>query len=186
MLRLVSTAHFGCLASYNFWRFSAFTGWLAGHDRVALAGFAIGFEAFGVGIGTAALPLLPALQTHATPPHSLRYSPVWPPYRAPFNASTGWLVEAMGWQNFFLLCALLAVPGMLLLFKVAPWRRKNGIIKTGRVHLGFLSLCPLCRSCSVVDAMFSHPNHIVYLCSWGFVHLSPCCNSNYFGYICII
>lgn len=37
------------------------------------------------------------------------------------NAATGWLVEMMGWITFFLLCALLAVPGMLLLFKVAPW-----------------------------------------------------------------
>ena len=35
------------------------------------------------------------------------------------------LDEAMGWQNFFLLCALLAVPGMLLLFKVAPWRAEG-------------------------------------------------------------
>jgi len=29
---------------------------------------------------------------------------------------------------------------------------------------------------------FTHPNHIAYLCSWGFAHLSPCCNANYFGY----
>ena len=60
--------------------------WLAGvgHDRVAL-GLRLGFEAFGVGIGTAAfIALLPALQTHATTATSLRYSPVWPPYRAPF------------------------------------------------------------------------------------------------------
>jgi PAT family beta-lactamase induction signal transducer AmpG len=37
------------------------------------------------------------------------------------NAATGWLVESVGWTMFFLLCAVLAVPGMLLLFKVAPW-----------------------------------------------------------------
>jgi PAT family beta-lactamase induction signal transducer AmpG len=37
------------------------------------------------------------------------------------NASTGVLVEQMGWVGFFLLCAALAVPGMLLLVKVAPW-----------------------------------------------------------------
>jgi len=37
------------------------------------------------------------------------------------NAATGWLVEAMGWHGFFLLCAVLAIPGMLLLLKVAPW-----------------------------------------------------------------
>jgi PAT family beta-lactamase induction signal transducer AmpG len=27
----------------------------------------------------------------------------------------------VGWTNFFLLCTVLAVPGMLLLVKVAPW-----------------------------------------------------------------
>jgi PAT family beta-lactamase induction signal transducer AmpG len=37
------------------------------------------------------------------------------------KAATGWLVEAMGWHGFFLLCAVLAIPGMLLLLKVAPW-----------------------------------------------------------------
>jgi len=37
------------------------------------------------------------------------------------NAVTGVIVEQVGWTNFFLLCTVLAVPGMLLLFKVAPW-----------------------------------------------------------------
>jgi PAT family beta-lactamase induction signal transducer AmpG len=37
------------------------------------------------------------------------------------NATSGWLVQQMGWTGFFLLCTLLALPGMLLLFKVAPW-----------------------------------------------------------------
>jgi PAT family beta-lactamase induction signal transducer AmpG len=32
----------------------------------------------------------------------------------------------MGWTNFFFLCALLAIPGMLLLFKVAPWNEAQG------------------------------------------------------------
>ena len=38
------------------------------------------------------------------------------------NATTGFLVEQMGWLGFFLLCAALAVPGMVLLVRVAPWR----------------------------------------------------------------
>jgi PAT family beta-lactamase induction signal transducer AmpG len=41
------------------------------------------------------------------------------------NASTGYLVEWMGWTPFFLLCTGLAVPGMLLLVKVAPWRVRD-------------------------------------------------------------
>ncbi|PIY06292.1 MAG: AmpG family muropeptide MFS transporter, partial [Gallionellales bacterium CG_4_10_14_3_um_filter_54_96] len=40
------------------------------------------------------------------------------------NAATGWLVEGLGWYGFFMLCAVLAIPGMLLLLKVAPWNAK--------------------------------------------------------------
>nr|WP_321242179.1 AmpG family muropeptide MFS transporter [uncultured Tolumonas sp.] len=102
--------------------------WLAGvgHDRVAL-GFAIGFEAFGVGIGTAAFIAFIARTTDPryTATQFALFTSLAAVPRTFFNASTGWLVESMGWQNFFLLCALLAVPGMLLLFKVAPWQSEK-------------------------------------------------------------
>ncbi|RMG54511.1 MAG: AmpG family muropeptide MFS transporter, partial [Gammaproteobacteria bacterium] len=45
------------------------------------------------------------------------------------NASTGMLVDMFGWQHFFLLCAALAVPGMMLLPTIAPW---NGGDRQGR------------------------------------------------------
>lgn len=102
--------------------------WLAGvgHDRVAL-GFAIGFEAFGVGIGTAAFIAFIARTTDPryTATQFALFTSLAAVPRTFFNASTGWLVELMGWQNFFLLCALLALPGMLLLFKVAPWQSEK-------------------------------------------------------------
>ncbi len=102
--------------------------WLAGvgHDRVAL-GFAIGFEAFGVGIGTAAFIAFIARTTDPryTATQFALFTSLAAVPRTFFNASTGWLVELMGWQNFFLLCALLALPGMLLLFKVAPWQNEK-------------------------------------------------------------
>jgi PAT family beta-lactamase induction signal transducer AmpG len=31
------------------------------------------------------------------------------------------MAQAIGWQGFFVLCALLALPGILLLLRVAPW-----------------------------------------------------------------
>jgi PAT family beta-lactamase induction signal transducer AmpG len=37
------------------------------------------------------------------------------------NASTGFIVEAVGWTQFFVICTIVAIPGMLLLLKVAPW-----------------------------------------------------------------
>lgn len=44
--------------------------------------------------------------------------------RVILNSATGWIVEQTGWFYFFLLCTLLALPGMLLLPKVAPWNDK--------------------------------------------------------------
>jgi PAT family beta-lactamase induction signal transducer AmpG len=49
------------------------------------------------------------------------------------GAMAGFLIEGAGWSSFagigyprfFLLCALTAIPGMLLLFKVAPWNEKE-------------------------------------------------------------
>ena len=39
--------------------------------------------------------------------------------------STGAIVEYIGWVDFFLLCAVIALPGMLLLFWVAPWSERK-------------------------------------------------------------
>jgi PAT family beta-lactamase induction signal transducer AmpG len=45
------------------------------------------------------------------------------------NAATGYLVDSMGWTNFFIFCFVIAIPGMLLLFKVAPWDEVNQGLK---------------------------------------------------------
>ena len=37
------------------------------------------------------------------------------------NAATGYIVAQTGWFGFFLICTALAIPGLLLLPKVAPW-----------------------------------------------------------------
>lgn len=50
--------------------------------------------------------------------------------RSFINASTGWLVERMGWESFFYLCMVLAIPGMLMLFKIAPWNGDKEIKET--------------------------------------------------------
>ncbi|CAH8223515.1 hypothetical protein VAE122_2980353 [Vibrio aestuarianus] len=41
---------------------------------------------------------------------------------------------------------------------------------------------PFLLAAAVVLATFAHPNHIVYLCSWGETHLLPTCNFKCFGY----
>ncbi|MVC39275.1 hypothetical protein B7943_06400 [Vibrio cholerae] len=42
---------------------------------------------------------------------------------------------------------------------------------------------PFLLETAVVLATFIHPNHTVYLCSWGFALLPPTCNSKGFWYI---
>lgn len=91
-------------------------------ERTQLA-IVIGLEAFGVGVGTAAFVAFIARTTHPayTATQFALFTSLMAIPRTFANAATGWLVEMMGWTGFFLLCALLALPGMLLLFKVAPW-----------------------------------------------------------------
>jgi PAT family beta-lactamase induction signal transducer AmpG len=106
--------------------------WLASighHDEIngiALAqlAFVIGLEALGVGLGTAAFVAFIARSTHPayTATQFALFTSLAAMPRTFANAATGWLIEALGWMGFFLLCAVLAVPGMVLLVKVAPWK----------------------------------------------------------------
>jgi MFS transporter, PAT family, beta-lactamase induction signal transducer AmpG len=95
-------------------------------DRVALAG-AIGFEALGVGLGTAAFAAFIARTTNPryTATQFALFTSLAAVPRTLINATTGWIVEQTGWLHFYLLCTLLAVPGMVLLWWVAPWAEKN-------------------------------------------------------------
>lgn len=85
--------------------------------------FVIGLEAFGVGLGTAAFVAYIAHTTHPayTATQFALFTSLAAVPRTFVNATAGWLAEQLGWGSFFLLCAALAIPGMLLLFKVAPW-----------------------------------------------------------------
>lgn len=88
-----------------------------------LLGVAVAFEYLGVGLGTAALTAFIARSTNkafAATQFALFTALAATP-RTLANAVTGVIVESVGWTNFFFLCTALAVPGMLLLFKVAPW-----------------------------------------------------------------
>jgi MFS transporter, PAT family, beta-lactamase induction signal transducer AmpG len=95
-------------------------------ERVALA-FVIGLEALGVGLGTAAFVAFIARSTHPayTATQMALFTSLAAVPRTFVNASAGWLVEMLGWISFFWLCAALAVPGMLLLLKVAPWNARG-------------------------------------------------------------
>jgi PAT family beta-lactamase induction signal transducer AmpG len=84
----------------------------------------IGIEAFGVGLGTTAFVAFIAHTTHPqyTATQFALFTSLMAVPRTFVNATTGYLVDGMGWMAFFGLCFVLALPGMLLLFKVAPWQ----------------------------------------------------------------
>jgi PAT family beta-lactamase induction signal transducer AmpG len=88
-----------------------------------MLGAANGFEYLGVGLGTAAFVAFMARETNpafAATQFAL-FTALTAVPRTLANAVTGVIVENVGWTNFFLLCTVLAIPGMLLLFKIAPW-----------------------------------------------------------------
>ena len=108
-----------------------------GANPLMLAG-AASYEYLGVGLGTVALTAFIAQQTSRSftaTQLALLTSLIAVP-RTLATSITGFLVEALsgcaraacdhdalmhGWFEFFLVCAAVGVPGILLLVKVAPW-----------------------------------------------------------------
>jgi PAT family beta-lactamase induction signal transducer AmpG len=100
--------------------------WLSGAGHTAAGLFAVvGAEYLGVGLGTIALTAFIARETSRafTATQFALFTSFIAVPRTFANASTGFLIEAMGYTQFFLLCTAVAVPGMLMLFKVAPWNK---------------------------------------------------------------
>ena len=117
--------------------------WLFGIlQAVAIIGFAIlaqtgadlwvltwviGFEALSVGLGTAAFTSYIALETNPrfTATQFALFTSLSAVPRTFINALTGYIVELTGWTNFFVICFILAIPGLLLLPKIAPWNKEK-------------------------------------------------------------
>jgi PAT family beta-lactamase induction signal transducer AmpG len=92
----------------------------------------IAFEYLGVGLGTAAFTAFIARESSkafAATQFALFTALAALP-RSLANATTGVLVEQIGWVTFFILCTMLALPGMVLLFWVAPWSGSAGESET--------------------------------------------------------
>ncbi len=96
-------------------------------NNLWMLGAANAFEYLGVGLGTAAFTAFIARTTN--PAFAATQFALFTAFtavpRTLANAVTGIIVERMGWTSFFLLCTVLAVPGMLLLLKVAPWNEEG-------------------------------------------------------------
>jgi PAT family beta-lactamase induction signal transducer AmpG len=87
----------------------------------------IGFEAITACLGTAAFTAYLALETNPrfTATQFALFTSLSAVPRTFINALTGYIVEFTGWTNFFIICVVLALPGLMLLPKIAPWREEK-------------------------------------------------------------
>ena len=115
ILQAVSTAGFALLA-------------LTGYSLPVLAAV-IAFENLSGGMGTAAFVAFMASLTNrrfTATQYALLTSLMGIP-RVIVAAPTGYMAEGLGWTGFFVLCTLIAVPGLLLLTRFKGW-----LVETGR------------------------------------------------------
>jgi PAT family beta-lactamase induction signal transducer AmpG len=108
-LQAISTACFALLARI-------------GHSIPTLSGV-IAFENLSGGMGTAAYVAFMASITNkrfTATQYALLTSLMGVP-RVLASAPTGFLAKNVGWEGFFIVCTVIAIPGMLLLLKFAPW-----------------------------------------------------------------
>lgn len=112
-LQAASTACFAILASIG--------------PSIGALGGVIAFENLSSGMGTAAYVAFMASITNkkfTATQYALLTSLMALP-RVLASATTGYIADYAGWEQFFIFCALIAIPGMLMLFKFAPWNKKN-------------------------------------------------------------
>lgn len=89
----------------------------------------IAFENLSGGMGTAAYVAFMAALTNkrfTATQYALLSSLMGVP-RVLASAPTGFMAKHVGWPEFFIFCTLMAIPGMLMLLKFAPWRGGGAI-----------------------------------------------------------
>jgi len=112
-LQAISTAGFALLAHIGY--------------SVPLLSGVIAFENLTGGMGTAAYAAFMGSITNkkfTATQYALLSSLMGVP-RVLASAPTGFLAKHMGWESFFISCVFIAIPGMLLLLKFAPFNPKG-------------------------------------------------------------
>lgn len=92
---------------------------------ITLLSVVVALEYLGVGLGTTAftafIARLTSIKFAATQFALLTAFAVLP--RTLAAALTGFIVERVGWADFFIVCTVMAIPGMVMLFWLAPWNK---------------------------------------------------------------
>jgi PAT family beta-lactamase induction signal transducer AmpG len=113
ILQAISTACFALLV-------------IIGKNHVLLTGI-VAFEFLATGLGQAAYASYMAVQTNKRFT-ATQYAMMTSLMAIPGTvaaAITGYMAEYLGWSGFYIVCALVALPGMLLLIWIAPWGSSN-------------------------------------------------------------
>ncbi|WP_150539266.1 AmpG family muropeptide MFS transporter [Actinobacillus vicugnae] len=117
-VQLITILGFAYLAS-----FGVFPTASIGSAELFKLGIVMAGEYLGVGLGTAAFVAFMARETN--PMYTAMQLAIFTSLAALpsklLGAYTGHLVEAFGYYQFFWICFFVAIPGMLILIKVAPW-----------------------------------------------------------------
>ena len=126
---MLRTGLVGGLWLFGFLQMASIPGFIVlafvGHDLSWLAAV-IAFENLSGGMGTAAYTAYMASLTNVrftATQYALLTSIMGVP-RVIIAAPTGWLADTLGWPLFFTVCTFLALPGLMLLPVIAPWRGK--------------------------------------------------------------
>jgi MFS transporter, PAT family, beta-lactamase induction signal transducer AmpG len=94
-----------------------------GHNTSALA-VLIGLDYFASGMGTSAFVAFIASMTNKKFT-ATQFALLTSLVRIPgviIGSSTGYLATALGWTNYFIFCAICAIPGLLLLKRYSHWQ----------------------------------------------------------------
>jgi PAT family beta-lactamase induction signal transducer AmpG len=95
-----------------------------GNDRLALI-FTIAGENLAGGMGTAAYAafLMSLCNKRFTATQYALFTSLMAVPTKILSAPTGYLKEAVGWENYFIIATLLTIPGLLMLFRFHHWKR---------------------------------------------------------------
>lgn len=95
-----------------------------GHFELFALALVVGGEYIGIGLGTAAFVAFMARETNPlyTATQLALFTSLAALPRTLLGSSAGWLIEQLGYYHFYLLCFVLAIPGMLCLLWVAPYK----------------------------------------------------------------
>ncbi len=91
--------------------------------NLVMLGVAIAAETFTAGMAVPAFGAFIAFLTNkkfTATQYALLNSLVAIP-RTLASAPSGWIAAHLGWPGYFLFCALMAIPGMILLARLSPW-----------------------------------------------------------------